>query len=380
MKSRSCLASFPGVTIAESPFESSETHNIGGSDLRILLAGDFRFAWWEEACARALERLGHVVTRFRWSEYFSGFFSRVEQHFSVSGPAVRRLNADLLEVAIGCRPDLILIWRGVQVLPSTLQKLRASTGATLTSNNNDDPFSPLYAESRKLHLRRLWANFRASIPEYDHHFVPRSVNLNEYLSAGARRVHLFRHYFVPEIHRPMEISSGDREKYGCDAVFVGHYEKDGRLERLEELAAAGLRVRLFGTGWPVGTRSLIGSPSPPVAPVYLDEYAKALCSARLCLCFHSKLNRDQYTCRTFEIPACGGLLVSERTEDTKALFRDGEEAILFSTGSEFLERTVALSSDEERRVGIASAGRVRCVADGHDVLSRMREYLTVISR
>ena len=57
------------------------------------------------------------------------------------------------------------------------------------------------------------------------------------------------------------------------------------------------------------------------------EYAKALSGAKMCLAFLSKLNRDTYTRRCFEIPACGRVLLCERTADMQGLLREGDEAV-----------------------------------------------------
>lgn len=335
--------------------------------MRILLAGAFRYFWYEEACARALEALGHAVVRVRWDACFRNPVGRVEERWVVSGPATAALNLALRRAAARARADVILVWRGIHVWPATVRRLRDS-GACVVSYNNDDPYGP----TRDW---RLWRYFHRAIREYDAHYVYRPVNLREYRDAGARKVGLLMPYFVPALHRPVTLSPADIERYGCDVVFVGHYEDDGRIDALRALAASGVRLRLFGTGWTRSSLHDLSTGPGPVHPVYLEDYVRALAGAELCLAFLSKMNRDPYTRRSFEIPACGRPMLSERSAELAGLFKEDEEAVFFSSPNELVQKVRSLLGNDDRRRGIGSAGRERCLTDGHDVVSRMREWV-----
>jgi spore maturation protein CgeB len=344
--------------------------------MRILLAGRYQYDWYESACAKTLETLGHEVHRFAWLPLFRGPLGRVEDAWVVPGPATARLNRSLLGLAEAVRPEAVLVWRGTHVFPSTLRALRRL--ACVASYNNDDPFGPAYARARSLHLRRLWRLFRAGIPEYDLNYVYRSVNVTDYERAGAREVRLLMPYFIPEVHRPVSLGEEDLARYDADAVFVGHWEQDSRADCLHALEEKGLRLRIFGSGWPKCTLSLPSGSGNRIHPVFGDEYAKALSGARVCLSFLSKLNRDTYTRRSFEIPACGRPMASERSSDLQRLFHEDEEAIFFSSPRELADKVSALVADPSRRRAIALAGRERCLAEGHDVVSRMRELVAAM--
>ena len=56
--------------------------------------------------------------------------------------------------------------------------------------------------------------------------------------------------------------------------------------------------------------------------------ARALGGSKLSLGFLRKKNRDLYTVRTFEIPACNGVLLAERTRAHEAIYKGGVEAAL----------------------------------------------------
>jgi hypothetical protein len=346
--------------------------------VKILVAGDWHSELHEEGVYQALTALGHEVLRFAWHAYFTtggptfSVLWRKAQNKYLLGPLISRLNADLLGRVRLERPDLLFIYRGTHILPATLRAVRdASPGTRVVGYNNDDPFSPHYP-------RWLWRHFMAGIKDYDLVLAYRQQNVIDFRRAGARRVELLRSWYMAERNHPVVLTEAERRKYDADVVFVGHYEADGRVEFLEEVVRQGWRLRLYGHGFawnPVIVNSPELKDHVPVRLVWGEEYNKALCGAKVALCFLSKLNRDTYTRRCFEIPASGALLLSERTDDLESLFRAGEEADFFSSKEELARKLNYYLRDETNRLRVAQAGLRRVREDGHDVVSRMRTVL-----
>jgi hypothetical protein len=346
--------------------------------VKILLAGNWQWDQYEAACANALDKLGHEVRPFSFSRFFGGRLGHYQNVLAaLPGPAALGLNRGLVDCAEEFQPCMSLFWRGTHVWPATLRKIRG-LGGRLASYNNDDPFGPPIGGT-PWHHRYLWRWYLNGLPEFDTTFVYRSINVTEAIAAGARNVQVLLPYFVPEVHHPIDLDPTDVRRFGCDVVFVGHYEPDGRELYLAALVKAGLHVRLFGGGY--WTSEVLGDLADyfgDIKAVRAKEYTKALCGAKMCLAFLSKLNRDTYTRRCFEIPACGRVLLSERTADLQRFFREDHEAVFFSDPSELVRKALWLRDSPQKAAEIAKAGMRRVIADRHDVMGRMEQMLTTI--
>lgn len=349
--------------------------------MNILVAGEWQFEIYEKAVFRALKSLGHEVYRFSWHEYFKSsaesgapffaktFYRKFQNKFII-GPVINAINSDFVKAVHTYRPDMIFLYRGTHIKRDTLKAIKEKFPSTiLIGYNNDNPF----AEG---HPFWLWRHFLASVPEYDMVLAYRHHNIEYFKRAGAKQVHLLRSWFVPEYNYPVILSDEDKMQFECDVVFVGHYEPDGRLEILEEIAERDFKLKVFGTGWNrVIHKSRLLSRFRPIKAIRGADYNKALNGAKVALCFLSKLNRDTYTRRCFEIPATKALLLSEYSEDLAALYQEGIEADFFRTGEELIFKLKRYIENDRLRESVADAGYHRVIHDGHDVASRMRQVL-----
>ena len=354
--------------------------------MKILLAGDWHSNVHETAVADALAQLGHQVVSFAWHDYFAKndkkynkikyLYVRAQDKF-VMGPVLAALNKDFVALACRERPEAVFVYRGTHIYADSLREIkRALPGCVLVGYNNDDPFGPGQP-------RRLWRHFLAGLPLYDLTLAYRHQNVHEYKAHGARRVALLRSWYIPGKSRPVEeLNSEQRDQYSCDVVFVGHYEPDQRVACLEAIVRRGWKLRLFGPGYhwdPVIRNNPLLKHLTPVRLVWGDDYNRALSGAKLALCYLSKLNRDTYTRRCFEIPAAGTVLLSEYTDDLAGLYAPDKEAVYFRDEIELMEKLELYLGDDARRIEVAHAGHQRVQADGHDVVSRMRQVVAWIA-
>lgn len=345
--------------------------------MRILIVGDWHSELHEEVVFSALDTLGHELLKFAWHSYFestnkiSNFNKKLQNKF-ITGPIIRKINQDLLGIVLSFSPDMVFVYRGTHIISCTLKKIKQKSPKTiLIGYNNDDPFA-------KGHPYSLWKHFFSAVPMYDLMLAYRQKNIDELYSVGAKRVELLRSWYYSERNFPVTLSFEDENKYGCDVVFVGHYEADDRKHYLEILRKNGVKLNLFGPGYdwdPVIEKSPELKPLMPINLVWGEEYNKALCGAKIALCFLSKLNSDTYTRRCFEIPATRTMMFSEYTDDLASLFEEGKEVEFFRNKKEFLEKIKFYLANDTQREAVAKAGYNKVCEEGHDVISRMSQVL-----
>ncbi len=273
-----------------------------------------------------------------------------------------RTNERLLALPDSPAPDLVWIEKGLTIEPDTLRALRRKWPyARIVSFSPDDMFN-----SRN--QSRQWLG---ALELYDLHVTTKTFNVPELRAAGARDVFYFDKGYSPQVHRPHPVTPELRERLGGDVGFVG-WPEGARERSMRFLARHGVPVRVWGP-WPRWK----SAPNLIVEgrPLWDAEYAQALSSFRINLGFLRRVNRDRHTTRSIEIPACGGFLLAERTDEHLALFREGVEAEFFASDGELLEKTRWYLAHEEERARIAAAGLARCIAGGYDNESRLTSVL-----
>lgn len=326
---------------------------------------------YETAWLRALRDLGVDAEFFDAHSHIpANFLGRIEEHF-VAGPHIARVNRMVVERVREMRPDVTLFYLGHHFHAETIARVARMTFAA--GAHCDDPFGRRERSVYRLLLKAL--------PEYDGYHVNRQCNLAEAIACGVKRARVLMTYYIPWLHYPCEISAEEQRMWGSDVVFVGHMEPDQRIECLSRVARAGIKCRIFGdkAGWKSALPRDVYRVVKPISFARGADYRRALCASKIGSCFFSKWNRDQYTNRSWEIPACGVFLLSERTPAMQEFYDEGREAEFFSNPEEFSDKARFYLQNDTARRRIAAAGYVRAIASGNDIYSRARQWLADIA-
>lgn len=263
--------------------------------------------------------------------------------------------------------DIIWLEKALTIGPDVVRKLRNACPRAKIIGFSPDDMTRRHNQSRQ---------FVEALGYYDWFITTKAHSVADLTALGCTNVVVVGNGFDPEAFRPVSISAGDVERLGGDVGFIGTYEGD-RATRMLELARAGLRVRVWGDGW----RALAdGHPNLRVEnkPLDFDDFARACRAFKINLGFLRKLNGDQQTTRSVEIPACGGFMLAERTPEHLALFDEGLEAEFFASDGELIGKCRRYLGDEASRGAIARRGHERCIASGYSNAARLRQAFGVI--
>ena len=274
------------------------------------------------------------------------------------------VNAALLTEILKSRFDLIWIEKGNIIRPGTLAAIKAmASDSALVSCSEDD----MYAK----HGHSLW--YRCGLHYYDCVFTTKEYNLQELKQFGAKKTKLFLDSYDEKTHRPIQLTTEERRRFGSDVSAIGAFEPE-RAASLKYLAQNGIRVSIWGNGW----RDWVGRyPNLDVRNQYLfgEDYSKAICATKINLNFLRKINRDEVTSRSVEIPACGGFMLAERTRRHLDFFDEGREAEFFSSDEELLAKTRIFLQNDPDRERISQAGLKRCLKDGYSMRAQLAAML-----
>jgi len=335
----------------------------------ILFVGDLNTYSRSFQRYKTLVNLGHKVfgistvpVPWRPSENFS-FWGAVFYKFRLPidlGGA----NKKIKEIVSKQKFDVVWVEKGNTIRPATLRYVKNKLPQVkLTSVSEDDMFGK--------HNRSFYYDW--GLPYYDVVFTTKVYNLEELKSLGAKRTELFLDAYDEKLHRPMELSEEDKKRFSCDVSAIGAFEGD-RAQKMLYLAERGIKIIIWGNGWGHWVNK---HPNLIVKNEYLykEDYTKAINVTKINLCFLRKINRDEVTSRSVEIPACGGFMIAERTKRHLEFFKEGEEAVFFETNEELYNLTKKYLFDESAREKIAEAGHQRCIQSGYSMKVQLASIL-----
>ncbi len=328
--------------------------------------------------AWALERLGHTVAPLNCLEYVprSALLGKVVHRAQV-GPWVIRLNRDVLTAAERERPDVFWADKLLGLWPRTLDRLRGM-GVKTVSYMIDNAFGPRRDPG--------WRLYRRCIPHFDLHVVQRDKNIADYMERGARDVIKIQTAYEPTIHFPPPEGGGGAmawsdAKRDRGVSFIGT-SYDDRPEFLTRLwRERGFPVVISGDRmWRTRLDAAAARELYTGTELYGREYREAIWRSKINLSFLTHSNQDEFVHKSFEIAACGGFLLAERSAGHMARFAEGEEAVFFTGFEECAEMIRRYLPDGAARERIARAGRERAVRSGYSNDAQVEKILQRIAK
>jgi hypothetical protein len=274
-----------------------------------------------------------------------------------------RFNRDILGAARDLGAEIVLVSGSAPVAASTLRELKEQIGAVVINYATDDPFNKLACPR--------WVV--GNIPFYDLYVCTKRAIMDDVRAAGCRQVAFVPFGYDSSLHFADRFESAEElDKFTCDVVFVGGGDRY-RYPYFEALVQEipDIRLHLYGGYW---------DRNPTLARYDRGfargrDYRLALRGAKIAPCLVRRANRDGHVMRTFEVPACGGFMLAERTAEHQEFFREGEEVGYFSSPGEMVERVRHYLNRDNERQRMAEAAYCKVMTENHTYARRLEQIL-----
>jgi len=274
------------------------------------------------------------------------------------------INEDLLQKVESFKPDVLFVFKGMEIFPATLKKIK-DKGIKLVNYNPDNPFifsgrgSGNENVTRSIPLFDLFLSYdRGICKEMESRFritsklLPFGFDIPDALYETCKK--------EPEIIK---------------LCFIGNTDTF-RLEFLNNLAAAGIEIDLYGMNW---KESGLHQNIQFKGPVFEDELWKKLRAYRVQLNLMRIHNPDSHNMRSFEIAGIGGIQLAPSTEDHRIYFTDGKDIFLYTDHASCIHQIEKLlSMPVEAANQVRETVRARSIGDGYtykDRANTVAQYL-----
>lgn len=341
--------------------------------MRILIVGYDMEGALERYCVSALRKMGHEV---QYHDVYGQITARCRFLYTpvlydVEQAVLRRgFNRRLGGLVKSWSPDVVFVFKGLELTPETLANLRKLPNRPLLINwNADNPFDyATFNTSRQL---------IEGISHFDYYFIWDRDLFKPLQEAGARAIEYLPFGYDAALHHPVELTDQEEHDLQAQLCFVGNYTPE-RAEMLSRLARS-YTLSIWGVSW---NERLAAQDPLREALCGGWTYGEAMCrvfgAADIVMNFIRAQNGDSHNMRTFEAPAAGAFMLSTRTRDQLVWLPEKVGAAYFSDPDEMEAQVAYYLAHPDERQRIAAEGH-RLITQGKNTYyDRMQQLIEVI--
>jgi spore maturation protein CgeB len=281
------------------------------------------------------------------------------------GPLISKINTYIKRQFKNIEYDLIWVDKGIYMQYHTMNFLKSKTKKIV----HFTPDMAFYGNSSTL--------FETSLPFYDFSITTKTVEEKEYLKfLPQEKLLITTQGFSKTIHKPYH-KFEDKE----DAVvFIGLAEPH-RFEVAEALLTSGIVLYLVGKKWDsfVERHKHFDNLKFLGDAIYDEAYSKLISSSKFALGLLSKNFPELHTTRTFEIPACGTALLTEKNIELDS-FYSSDEVVFYKDNNDLIDRIKFYISHPSELKTLTDNGRNKVSTNGYDYESILKSLLETILR
>jgi len=332
--------------------------------MKILLVGAGKPPAIERYFLQHLNELGAEASLLAIQNIFFDYYEKNIFHkvlFKTGLSAIYKKINDLFRSEVeNKKPDLIWVFKGMELFPESLQWVR-DRKIKLVNYNTDNPFIFSGRGSGN-------SNVFESIRLYDLHFT-----YDHHVKERITREYGIRCAMLPfgfEDRADLyAICTAQEEQVRL--CFVGSPDKDRTLF-LETLADQ-VPMDVYGPLW---NKFLTNQNIIVRDEIHGDEFWKVLNRYRIQLNIMRPHNPDTHNMRSFEVPGIGGIMLAPDTADHREYFRANEEVFLYSNATDCMTQIrTLLNLSKETSMQIRKRARERSVSSGYSYFERAKTAL-----
>lgn len=290
----------------------------------------------------------------------SWFFSKASSG-SRSPWSVNAIHSEIEDISTSWKPDVLFCFKTIHL---DQQRLLSNSASVKIHYSADDVSNSYNLTNDYLRFENFWSVI----------VTTKRHNVDELIRRGVKEALMIFSAYDPAWHHLAARRRLRRYQVG----FIGNYREDRKKLIVDLARRFGSEFVIEGPGWSrvpelVGTNVKIG------AGKYGEDFSVAVSSIISNLVLLNSDNRDSHTCRSFEIPAAGGLFLGERTDEHQLLLEDGKECLLFSDKDELFDQLRYIEDNSAQIEAIAMAGYNRIVGGRHRYVDRARDILKFVN-
>lgn len=334
---------------------------------RILFVGDAWLGSNARSLANGFAALGASIFAIDTSQISRP--TRGSKSWAYRKATGRALPTDLLKLKIrieeavrSFNPDILFCVKTIHLDQDHLLDLAVPLKVHYSADDVTNPYNTT-------------AEYLLHEPRWDLVVTTKIFNVPELLGRGAKQAMFVYSAYDPSWHFRTPRRTLDQYSVG----FIGNLRPD-RVELVRSIGHVyGGMALVAGPGWK-RERSLAQAGVEVRGPRYGVEFSETISEIRANLVLLNSDNRDTHTCRSFEVPAAGGLVVAERTEEHAELFDEGSEAVLFSNQAELFELLQRIEAEPDVFKKVALNGFRRITESGaHTYRARAGEIVKALA-
>lgn len=243
------------------------------------------------------------------------------------------------------KPDLVFLIKAENIYFKTLKNIKTKFNTLLVNFYPDNPFVFWNGNSNSDVLK--------SLPLYDCFLIWSKMLMPLLETAGCKNVFYFPFAYESELFDWGNLNVG---KYENGVCFIGTWEIE-REKWLTQICekSPNLKLAIWGNMWDenLSKNSILRNFFKGRA-IYAREMIKEFQASKIVLNFIRRQNFTSHNMKTFEIPASGSFMLTQRTdEQANFLFKEDENIECFDNIDELIDKIKIYLINDKLRKSIA---------------------------